>query len=268
MAAVDFFSVRDHVILVTGASSGLGAHFARMLASRGAIVVLAARRLAPMEALVAEIEAAGGRASAVTLDVLDRASVKAAIQATLQKHGRIDTVINNAGILVEMKMTHDNTEEDFESVVGTNLTGAWRVSVEAASQWMLKNGGNIVMIGSIMADRTVKGSSAYLAAKAGAHQLTKALALEWAGKGIRVNALAPGYVLTDLVEHLFMKKNAEGKSDGYTDAGANFVKGIPMKSFVELDDLSGPLIMLCSSASRKMTGSIITVDGGHTVSSL
>lgn len=271
MAASKLFDVQGHVILITGASSGLGEHFARLFAKAGATVVLAARRETLLKSLVADLEAAGGKAAAVAMDVSSRESVQRAVAEVLAKQGRIDTLVSNAGVLVDGKAAQNHTEEDWHSVLGTNLSGSWRVAAEVASQWMLKNGGNIVMVGSVLADRQVRGSAAYLAAKAGLHQLTKALALEWASKNIRVNAIAPGYVLTDLTGKIFLKEGASPDAKGddkYSDAGRQFVKGIPMRSFVELDDLDGPMMLLCSGASRKMTGSVVTVDAGHTVSSL
>lgn len=264
MAAVEPFSIKGQVILITGASSGIGEHFARLLSRAGATGVLAARRESVLESLVSEIKAAGGVASAVKMDVVSRESVQAAVAATLKLHGRIDTLISNAGVLVDGKSIHGHSEEDWHSVLDTNLLGSWRVPAEVAKQWMLKNGGNIVMIGSVLAERQVAGSSAYLAAKAGVHQLTKAMALEWAGRGIRVNCLAPGFVLTDMTAKLFMKPN----SRELNEFGAKFAQGIPAKRFVELGDLDGPLLLLCSGASRAMSGAVINVDYGHRVSSL
>lgn len=270
MGTPELFNVKGRVVLITGASSGIGAHFARVLSRRGAVVVLAARREAALRSLADELTAAGGRASSVAMDVTRRESVREAVAAALRDHGRIDVLISNAGVLVEGKSPQGHSEEDWESVVGTNLTGSWRVACEVASQWMLKNGGSVVMIGSVLAQRQVRGSVAYLAAKAGLHQLTKALALEWAGKGIRVNAIAPGYVLTDMTSKIFLKPpQASGQGDReLSDIGKSFVKGIPMRAFVELEDLDGPLLLLCSDASRKMTGTVAVVDGGHAVSSL
>lgn len=233
MASKGLFDVSGDVVFITGASSGLGQHFAQTLARAGAIVVLTARREAQLKAVVAGIEAEGGKASCVAMDVLSPASVRDAVAEALRRHGRIDTLIANAGVLVDGKSPQNHTEDDFGSVVGTNLTGTWRCANEVAKQWMLKNSGNIVVIGSILATRTTRGSSAYLAAKAGAHQLTKALAVDWANKNIRVNCMAPGFVLTDLTSQIFEKQDSGGKAGDreLNDLGKTFVKGIPMRSF-------------------------------------
>lgn len=271
MAAKGLFDVSGDVVFITGASSGLGQHFAQTLARAGAVVVLTARREAQLKAVVAGIEAEGGKASCVAMDALSPDSVRDAVAEALRRHGRIDTLIANAGILVDGKSPQNHTEEDFASVVGTNLTGTWRCANEVAKQWMLQHGGgNIVVIGSILAARTTKGSSAYLAAKAGAHHLTKALAVDWANKNIRVNCMAPGFVLTDLTSQIFEKQDSGGKAGEreLNDVGKAFAKGIPMRSFVKLEDLDGALMLLCSGASRKMTGSIVVVDGGHTAAAL
>mmetsp|Transcript_130499 Transcript_130499/g.226760 ORF Transcript_130499/g.226760 Transcript_130499/m.226760 type:complete len:270 (+) Transcript_130499:36-845(+) len=264
------FDVKGQVILIVGASTGIGVHFAKVFGSLGATVVVTARREGLLKEVVADIEAAGGKASFVTMDVMNRESVKAGVADTLKRYGKIDTLVNSAGILVDGKSAQNHTEEDFTNVLGTNLTGCWRASVEVANQWMLKNGGNIVMVGSVLGERQVKGSAAYLAAKAGLHQLTKTLALEWAGRNVRVNAILPGYCLTDLTTGLFEKPDPTKKvgERELSDLGAKFVQGIPMKKFVLLDDLVGPMLLLTSGASSRMTGTFITVDAGHLVSSL
>lgn len=215
--AAKLFDVAGNVIMVTGASSGLGLHFAETLASAGAVVVLCARREGPLKEAVARIEASGGKASYAAMDITKRDSVKAAVADALKRHGKIDTLVANAGILVDGKNSQNHTEDDFISVVETNLTGTWRCAAEVANQWMLKNGGNIVVIGSILGKRLTKGASAYTSAKAGVTHLARSLALEWASKKIRVNVLAPGFVLTDLISEVFEKKdggNAEKKTRG------------------------------------------------------
>ena len=240
-------------ILVTGASSdGFGAHFARLLARSGAHVVVAARRLEALEALVAEIRAGGGSASAVRIDVADLASVRDAIKAA----GAITTCINNAGVAVT-KRALDQSEADYDFVMDTNLKGAWNVATEAAKLMRDAGGGNIINTASITGFHPAAGTGPYAMSKAGVLHMTRQLAMELARFNIRVNALAPGYFLTDI--------NRDQLSG---EAGEPLRKRIVMRRYGELPDLDGPLLLLASDASRFMTGSIITVDGGHLVQSL
>jgi len=240
-------------ILVTGASSeGFGAHFARVLARCGAHVVVAARRLEALEALVAEITAAGGSASAVRMDVADLESVREGIAAA----GAITTCINNAGVAVT-KRALDQTEADYDFVMDTNLKGAWNVATEAAKVMRDSGGGNIINTASITGFQTAAGTGPYAMSKAGVLHMTRQLAMELARFNIRVNAIAPGYFLTDI-----------NRDQLAGDAGEPLRKRIAMRRYGELPDLDGPLLLLVSDASRFMTGSILTVDGGHLVGSL
>lgn len=240
-------------ILVTGASSeGFGAHFARLLAKSGAHVIVTARRMAPLEALVEEISASGGSAQAVRMDVADLASVRDGIAAA----GQIHTCINNAGVAVTARAL-DQTEDDYDFVMGINLKGAWNVATEAARIMRDAGGGNIINTASITGFRTAAGTGPYAVSKAGVLHMTRQLAMELARFNIRVNALAPGYFLTDI--------NRDALAG---EAGEPLRKRIAMRRYGELPDLDGPLLLLASDASRFMTGSIITVDGGHLVASL
>ena len=240
-------------ILVTGASSeGFGAHFARVLARCGAHVVVAARRLEALEALVAEITAAGGTANAVRMDVADLESVREGIAAA----GAITTCINNAGVAVT-KRALDQTEADYDFVMDTNLKGAWNVATEAAKVMRDSGGGNIINTASITGFQTAAGTGPYAMSKAGVLHMTRQLAMELARFNIRVNAIAPGYFLTDI-----------NRDQLAGDAGEPLRKRIAMRRYGELPDLDGPLLLLVSDASRFMTGSILTVDGGHLVGSL
>lgn len=240
-------------ILVTGASSeGFGAHFARVLARCGAHVVVAARRLEALEALVAEITEAGGSASAVRMDVADLASVREGIAAA----GAITTCINNAGVAVT-KRALDQTETDYDFVMDTNLKGAWNVATEAARVMRDSGGGNIINTASITGFQTAAGTGPYAMSKAGVLHMTRQLAMELARFNIRVNAIAPGYFLTDI-----------NRDQLAGEAGEPLRKRIAMRRYGELPDLDGPLLLLVSDASRFMTGSILTVDGGHLVGSL
>ena len=240
-------------ILVTGASSeGFGAHFARLLAKSGAHVIVTARRLPALEALVEEITSAGGSAEAIRMDVADVASVREGLAAA----GAIDTCINNAGVAVT-KRALDQTEDDFDFVMGINLKGAWNVATEAARGMRERGGGNIINTASITGFQTAAGTGPYAVSKAGVLHMTRQLAMELARFNIRVNALAPGYFLTDI--------NRDQLSG---EAGEPLRKRIAMRRYGELPDLDGPLLLLASDASRFMTGSILTVDGGHLVHSL
>ncbi|MFN3819342.1 SDR family NAD(P)-dependent oxidoreductase [Blastomonas sp.] len=240
-------------ILVTGASSeGFGAHFARLLARCGAHVIVAARRLEALEALVAEITQDGGSASAVRMDVADLASVRDGIAAA----GAITTCINNAGVAVT-KRALDQSEADYDFVMDTNLKGAWNVATEAAKVMRDSGGGNIINTASITGFQTAAGTGPYAMSKAGVLHMTRQLAMELARFNIRVNALAPGYFLTDI-----------NRDQLAGEAGEPLRKRIAMRRYGELPDLDGPLLLLVSDASRFMTGSILTVDGGHLVHSL
>ena len=240
-------------VLVTGASSGLGQHFSRVLARAGAEVVVAARRKEALDDLVSEIVAGGGRAASVKLDVTSGASIAAALDAA----GPIDVLVNNAGV-TNTKPVLEQTEEDFDFILGTNLKGSFLVATEAARR-MRDSGtaGSIVNVASILGLRQGGQVTPYAISKAAVIQMTKQLALELARNNIRVNALAPGYVSTELNEEFFG-----------SDAGKALIKRIPQRRLGQLDDLDGPLLLLASDCSRYMTGAVIAVDGGHLLSSL
>ena len=238
--------------LVTGASSGLGAHFTRTLAEQGAEVTAAARRLDRLQSLCAEIEGDGGRARAAALDVTDPATVAAVFESRA-----FDIVVNNAGVAVDGPAL-ETTEDDWARVIDTDLTGVFRVA-KAAGQRLVEagKGGSIVNVASILGLRVAGNLSAYAAAKSGVVQMSKSLALEWARYGIRVNALCPGYVETDLNRDFFA-----------SDAGQALIKRVPQRRIGSMSDLDGPLLLLASDDSAFMTGTEIVVDGGHLVSSL
>lgn len=250
-------TVRDRVALVTGASSGLGAHFARMLAKEGATVVLAARRADVLEVLKSEIDTAGGKAEAVAIDVSSEASIAAAFRELDTRGIVLDIVVNNAGISGTAPAI-SMTASDWDSVVDTNLKGVFLVA-QAAAQRMrdTKRGGSIVNVASILGHRVAGQVAAYAASKAGVVHLTEALALEWARYGIRVNSLCPGYIETDINRDFFA-----------SEVGEALVKRIPQRRLGTPSDLDGALLLLASDAGRYMTGSSVVVDGGHLVSSL
>lgn len=240
--------------LVTGASSeGFGAHFARVLAQSGAHVVVAARRLEPLEALVAEISAAGGNASAVTVDVSNHSSVEQAIADA----GLLDIVVNNAGVERSGSVL-DLCEDDYDYVMDINLKGVWQVATAASRQMRERGtGGSIINIASITGHRGMKGAAPYSVSKAGVLHITRQLALELARYNIRVNSISPGYFATDLNREFLA-----------SEAGETMRKRIAMRRFGNFSDLDGALLLLASDASRFMTGSDIIVDGGHLLYSL
>lgn len=252
----DPFDISGKRILVTGASSGLGRHFAQTLAAKGAAVALAARRLEKLDDLVAAIGHSGGRAAAVKLDVTDWESCQAAVAATREALGGLDLLVNNAGMAGGgAAMTLERS--DWSSIMATNLDGAWNMAQAAGQAMKEAGGGAIVNIASVLGLRVSGGVLPYAVSKAGLVQMTKALALEWARYSIRVNALAPGYIETDLNRDFFE-----------SPAGEALVKRIPQRRLGQVGDLDGPLLLLASDASRFMTGSVVAVDGGHLVSGL
>ena len=249
------FDLAGKVALVTGASGGLGCHFARTLADAGARVALAARRKEQLEANVASIGA--DRALAVSLDVTNPASVERALAEVAEQLGPATIVINNSGVTAT-RSALDLDPDEWDRILDTNLKGAWLVARAAARHLIdAKLPGSIVNIASILGFRVAGHVSAYTASKAALVQLTRALALEWARYRIRVNAIAPGYVETDLNRDFFA-----------SDAGKAMVARIPQRRLGQLEDLDGPLLLLASDASAYMTGSAIVVDGGHLHSTL
>lgn len=258
LAIETLFRVDGHRALVTGASSGLGRRFALTLAQAGAEVIVVARRADKLADLVAQIEALGARCTAVSLDVTDAASIAACFDEVERRGGGpADIVVNNAGVTVTKPLLQ-HTEADWDAVVGTNLKGGWMVAQEAARRLVAAaKGGSIVNIASILGERVAGGVAPYAVSKAGLVQATKAMALELARYGIRVNAILPGYVVTDLNRD-FLE----------SEPGQKLRARIPTRRFGQLEDLDGPLLLLASDAGRHMTGAVLAVDGGHLVSSL
>ncbi|NWB11936.1 SDR family oxidoreductase [Pseudomonas sp. D5002] len=252
------FSLQGKVVLVTGASSGLGAHFAQVVGMAGARVVVAARRVERLQALAEQLRGQGVEVLAVAMDVTCRESVEAALDAVEQGFGTVEVVINNAGIGGAARAL-EVSEDDWRAMLSTNLDGVWRVA-QAAGQRLVKagQGGSIINIASILGERVGNGLSHYCAAKAGVIQLTKALALEWARHDIRVNAIAPGYFQTEMNDAYFESV----KGQAYIKAA------VPMGKLGQLPQLDGPLLLLASAAGSFMTGAVLAVDGGHLVSSL
>lgn len=242
------FALDGKRALVTGASGLLGAHFARVLRGAGAEVVLAARRPESCAALAEELGA-----TVVALDVQAPDSVAPAFDAA----GRVDILVNNAGIAATRGFL-EHSLDDFDRVLEVNLRGAFLVGQEAARRMAAaKTGGSIINIASVLGARIIPGVAGYTAAKAGLIHLTRQMAVELARHNIRVNAIAPGYIASDINAEFFA-----------TEAGQAMVKRIPQRRLGNPDDLSGPLLLLASDAGRHMTGSVVTVDGGHSVNPL
>lgn len=252
------FLLDDRVALVTGASSGFGLHFAKVLARAGACVALAARRTGLIEEARDGINAAGGSAMAVAMDVTDSASIARALDAVEREFGSVaSVVVNNAGITVPGPLLQ-LSDADWESVIDTNLNGVAFVTREA-SRRMIDAGsdGSIVNISSILSVRAQKLLSNYAASKAAVVQFTRVAALELARYGIRVNAISPGYFSTELNRAWLASED-----------GQALTRRIPQRRTGDLDELNGALLLLASAAGSHMTGSCIVVDGGHVLSGL
>jgi NAD(P)-dependent dehydrogenase (short-subunit alcohol dehydrogenase family) len=253
----DGFDLRGNTALITGGGSGLGLHFANTLADAGARVVLCARRVGTIEAAAASIRERGGDADCAPMDVTDAASITAAFDHAWAS-GPVNIVVNNAGMTAEptlLKMT----EEIWDQVMDTNLKGAWMVAREAVSRLAEApdSSGSIINIASILGTAVQKGTGPYGASKAGLLHLNRIMAMEWARYSIRVNAIAPGYFATDLAEDFLA-----------TDFATNMIKRIPQRRLGNLDDLTGAILLLASNASAHMTGTVITVDGGHSMAAI
>ena len=251
------FDLTGRHVLVTGASSGLGRHFAGLLGRAGARLTLGARRAEALARTVSTVEAEGGQAQAVVMDVADRAGIEAALDAAEARFGPVRVLVNNAGITATTP-TLDLTEAEWDGVIDTNLKGVFLVAQATARRMVAaKGGGSIVNVASILGLRVAGGLAPYAASKAAVLQLTKSMALDWARHGIRVNALAPGYVRTELNGAFFD-----------SEPGKALIKRVPQRRLGEAGELDGALLLLASDAGSYMTGSVIAVDGGHLVSGL
>lgn len=257
MSINDLFSMQGKLALVTGASSGLGKHFAQVLAQAGATVLLSARNVEKLQQVLGQIQASGGIAHAVAMDVSNSSSVKNAMAQIVNQHGVPDILVNNAGQSIAKPML-EQTEEDWDQILDTNLKGCWLVATELARALAtVSKPGSIVNIASILGERVGGAVGPYAISKAGLVQATKAMALELARYNIRVNAILPGYVATHM--------NSEFLA---SELGDKLRKRIPTRQFCELSDLTGPLLLLASNAGAGMTGACVAVDRGHLVSAL
>lgn len=248
-------SLAGRVLLITGASSGIGAHLARKAAAAGAKVALAARRADKLETLVAEI---GPNAAAFSMDVEDEGSIIAGYDAIEARLGVPDSVIANAGISIQ-GMALDIAAADFDKILGVNTRGVFLTAREGARR-MIKAGseasqrGRVLLVASIGAHKALPGLTAYCTSKAATVMLGKSLAREWIRKGINVNVLCPGYIKTELNSDWF---DSEG--------GQKLMNSFPRRRLMEEDDLSATALYLCSDAARSVTGSVFTVDDGQSL---
>jgi 3-oxoacyl-[acyl-carrier protein] reductase len=255
MKAAEIFSLKGRVALVTGASSGLGQQFARAVAENGAAVALVARRADRLAELQKSIEAAGGRALAIEADVTDRAAMARAFDAAEKAFGTVTILVNNAGIAQSSTRAVDVTPEEWRKVLAVDLDAVFHNAQEAARRMLAaKKPGAIINIASVLGLGVAKGVAAYATAKAAVIQITKALAVELAFKGVRVNAIAPGWFVTEINDKYLL-----------SEAGAALKRDIPMGRFGKDGDLDGALLLLASDAGAYITGATIVVDGGQVV---
>jgi NAD(P)-dependent dehydrogenase (short-subunit alcohol dehydrogenase family) len=243
-----------NVAFLTGASGGLGAHFARLLSRNGAAVAITARRVDKIEALAAELNAAGGRAIALPLDVADAHAIAPALDRAAAELGTIDILINNAGVGGE-GMALDLSIEEFDATFAVNVRGTYFAAREAAARMLAaKIPGRIVNIASIASHTVLPGLSAYCGSKAAVAMLTKSFAREWARAGIAVNALCPGYIETGINDFWWP-----------TEGGQRQLKGFPRRRLMDAEDLDAAFLMLAGPAAKAITGSIITIDDGQSL---
>ena len=250
------------VALVTGASSGLGMHFAKTLAAAGAAVVLAGRRIERLKTLRADIESSGGDAHVVTMDVTDPQDIKAAVAHAETEMGTIDILVNNSGVSTTQKLV-DVTPDDYDFVMDTNTRGAFFVAQEVGKRMIARSkgaapgtftGGRIVNIASMAGLKVLSQIGVYAMSKAAVIHMTRAMALEWGRFGINVTAICPGYIDTEINHHHWA-----------SDAGRKLVDMLPRKRLGKPEDLDVVLLMLCSNQSHFINGTVVQADDGFSV---
>ncbi|WP_424192126.1 SDR family oxidoreductase [Ampullimonas aquatilis] len=252
-------NLEGKIALVTGAASGLGARFAQVLARAGAEVVIASRRVEKLKELRAEIEAEGGAAHVVKLDVTDVASIRSAVAHAETEAGPIDILVNNAGVSVTNKLV-DISEEDYDFIMQTNTRGAFFMAQEVAKRMLTHAKANpkrqtrIINIGSVAAHKPISKLGVYGMSKAAIVQMTKAMALEWGKHGIHVNAINPGYIHTEIND-----------AHWQTEAGQKLINSLPNKRLGEAADLDGLLLLLASDGVGFINGAIFNADDGMSV---
>ena len=251
MTASSLFDLTGETALVTGASSGLGRRFARVLAEQGARIAAVARRKERLDELARDIEAKGGKALAITTDVADKAGIASAFDKAEAEFGRVSILINNAGVARPSAFLAME-EKAWRETIDINLDAVIFTAQEAARRMVAKGGGSIVNIASILSLGVQKGNLAYAVSKAAVAQATRAMAVELAGKGVRVNAIAPGFFMSEMTRDYLATPHAKG-----------MLRAIPMGRLGEEGELDGALLLLASRAGSYMSGSIIVVDGGH-----
>jgi NAD(P)-dependent dehydrogenase (short-subunit alcohol dehydrogenase family) len=251
-------SLQGQVAVVTGASGGLGAHFARLLAAEGAAVALAARRLDRIEALAGELAGEGHRAMALRLDVADAESIGPALDEVEASLGPVSILVNNAGVGGE-GIALDISLEDFDRTFAVNVRGTFVAAREAARRMLVsgvaeRGDGRILNIASIASETALPGLAAYCGSKAAVAMMTKVMAREWARRGIAVNALGPGYVLTDINAHWWP-----------TEGGARQMKGFPRRRLMQESDLDAAFMMLVGPSAKAITGALVIIDDGQSL---
>jgi len=256
MTTAKLFDLDGHTALITGGGTGLGRHFATILAQAGATVIVCGRRMDKLRETAAAIEVSGGKSLCIAMDVTDRSSVRSAFDQAVP-HGPVTILVNNAGTAGKSSLL-DTTESEWDAIQDTNCKGAWLVATEAARRLIERRvAGSIINIASLLGVAVQKGTGPYCVSKAGLLHLTRAMALEWARYDIRVNAIAPGYVATDIAREFLD-----------SDAGRAMIRRIPQRRLCTPADLHGAILLLASDASAHMTGSVTIIDGGHSLASI
>jgi NAD(P)-dependent dehydrogenase (short-subunit alcohol dehydrogenase family) len=251
---LDTFAVKDQVAVVTGGNRGLGRAFAHALGEAGASIAIVARDEAASAAVVSELEAKGIRAHAFRAEISDRSAVVSAAEQITAEFGRVDILVNNAGTCIH-RPALEVTGEEWRSVIDVNLTGVWNGCQVFGALMVQAGGGVIVNVGSISGQivNRPQWQPAYNASKAAVHQLTKSLAAEWAPHGVRVNAVAPGYVRTEMAPV------------DRPEFAAHWIGDTPQQRAAEPEEIAPAVVFLASRASSFMTGSVLVIDGGYTV---